>query len=334
MTGLGRTGNAGTGRPLSPTRRRRRTAAAWIALAGVAASGCGIADKQAQADRLHASRQRVADASPAAGTLRFELTIDDSQRDQLEAEQRELLEQALAQAGPAGKPSIVFAAGLDARRRSARVAPNAAAGAASPGEALAIFADTRVFVRRQNARPTERRKWATLDLDDLIERERPLDVDDMAPGAVLNAVASTVNPLYFVDLVAGALAGSVRVTGSESVAGIATTRYDANISFDKALTELDLDDDQRETRMRLFRLLGARKDVVPASIWLDAEGRLRRLKLELEQRISRQRANQLTVVLELVEFGGQLALDPPARDVTVTYDRFGRLVRSALPPEL
>jgi hypothetical protein len=290
-------------------------------------SACGVGDKQAFADRIHDSRVRVAEASPAAGVATFELELDERALDQLEAEQRQQVEAALTGAAAAGNPTLAVQVGFDGSDRRARLSFEDPAT-----ERATVFLDNEVFVRRQNARATERRTWARLDLTGL-EHERPLDTRDMPPGQILNAIASTLNPVFLVELVEGALTGSVERVGPDTVADVPVTRYDANISFDKAMTELDFDDEQREVRLRLFRLLGSRKDVVPAQIWVDEDGRLRRLRVEFEQRISRQRANTVIATVELHAFGGEVVLDPPAEESTVTYERFGRLVRSALPGE-
>ena len=294
-----------------------------LALGLAAGTACGIGDKQDLADKIHGSRRAVAEASPAVGTLHLELEIA------TEAASDAAALAAAAGAGApslAGPPTLTLQISLDGATRRARAALDDPAV-----ERAALFDDTEVFVRRQNARPTERRTWARLDLASLVETERPITADELEPAQILAAVGATLNPVYLLDLVEGALAGSVERRASEPAGGVDAIRYAANISFDKALTELDFDDDEREVRMRLFHLLGARQDVVPASIWIDAEGRLRKLRVELDQRVDRRRSNTLVATLELHGFGGEVALEHPAGEATVTYERFGRLVRSALP---
>jgi hypothetical protein len=290
----------------------------------LSSSACGLGDKQAIADRLHASRRAVADASPVAGTLTYELRAAENTAPRAEEAQLAAL------GGASGPATASVQVVLDGRDRRARLSSPTVEGAI---ERTTTFADTQLFLRRQNARPTERRIWARLDLDRIVEDERPLALREMTPPAVLSAVASTINPVYLVELVEGALAGSVERQGPETIGDVAVTRYEANISFDKALTGLDFDDEEREVRIRLFRLLGATADVVPAELWLDAEGRLRRLRLELDQRVDRQRANELVITLDLATFGDATSLDGPPAESIVTYERFGRLVRSALPAE-
>jgi hypothetical protein len=297
-----------------------------VVAAAVAATGtaCGLGDKQAIADRLHASRQAVADASPAAGTLTYELRASGSDAPGADGAQLAAL------TGATGAATTSVQVVLDGRDRHARVSVPAIEGAV---ERTTVFADTELLVRRQNARATERRTWARLDLERIVEDERPLTLREMTPAAVLDAVASTINPVYLVELVEGTLAGSVERKGQETIGDVAVIRYEANISFDKAMTGLDFDDEEREVRLRLFRLLGATADVVPAELWIDAEGRLRRLRVDLDQRVDRQRSNDLAVTLELTAFGDATSLEGPPAEAVVTYERFGRLVRSALPAE-
>lgn len=298
-----------------------------ILVIAMAAPACGIGDRQQRADRIHASRGALADASPAIGTLTLELEPDERASALIGGEEQAQAAAALSGDEPAAQ-SLALQVALDAGDRRAR------SSVADPAvERATVFADTQLFVRRQNARATEKRTWARLDLKKVIDNERPLDAEEMSAPQVLAAVASTVNPVYLVELVEGALAGSVEIVGPENAGGVDTTRYDVNISFDKAMTGLDFDDDERAVRMRLFRLIGHHKDVVPASIWIDAEGRLRRLRLELEQRVSRQRTNHVIATIEFTELAADVAIDGPAPEAIVTYERFGRLVRSALPAE-
>ena len=296
---------------------------AWIVATAVALGGCGVGEKDAHATRIRASRTLVAQSSPAAGQLSFELQIDEELVDELESTQRAQVEAALA-SGAA--PRVDVATVLDGESRRATITLDPASA-----EPATVFVDTEMFAKRRNARPSERRTWARLDLSDLTEAERPLDMREMTATQVLTAVASTLNPAYLLDLVEGTLTGSVEVRGTERINEIDTTRYEMNISLEKALTELDFDDEQQEVRNRLFWMLGSREEVIPAQAWIDADGRLRRLELELKQRVTRRRHNTLNVRLELGAFGGEAALVAPAQDATVTYERFGRLVRSVLP---
>jgi hypothetical protein len=317
-------------------RRWRVRSAALVALAlALSSAACGIGDRQRNADVLHASLAKLSAAAPATGTLTLTLEPDRRPIAALggAAPSAQTVPPGLGGAAtPAAKPqeeTLQATIQLAISGRRARVAMGT-----PEAEQAAVFEDTRVFVRRQNARPTERRTWATLDLRRIVDNERPLDTSELSPAASLTSVASSVNPVYLVELVRGALAGSVRPAGSEAIGGVETIRYDANVSFDKAMTDLDFDDDERAVRSRLFRLIGATKDVVPARMWIDGDGRLRRLRLELQQQVSRQRSDALTATVDLLELGAAATLGPPPEDATVTYERFGRLVRSALPEEV
>jgi hypothetical protein len=300
---------------------RRGFAVAVVAM--LATAGCGVGAKDAQAKRIRQSRVEVAGASPAAGEVTFQLRLDERVVDELESTERLQLQAALAAGGLPSLTVRAFVNGKD-RRAAVLLGPEGE-------EPATVFADTELFAKRQNARPSERRTWARLDIAELTEEERPLDVREMTTGQVLTALASTVNPAYLLDLVAGTLTGSVKVRGTEVLGEVETTRYEMNISLEKALTELNFDDDQQAVRTRLFYLLGSRQEVIPSRAWIDGDGRLRRLELELDQQVTRRRKNQLLVRLDLSAFDAQTTIDRPDPEITVTYERFGRLVRSVLP---
>jgi hypothetical protein len=266
-------------------------------------------------------------SSPVAGSLTFELELNSEAVAELAPDQRSRLEAALAATEAAGNPTLKAATGIDGATKRAVVTVE---GSQEPA---AVFIDTELFTKRRNARPTERRTWARLDIDDLLAEERPIDLSEMSPTQTLTAAAATLNPAHIVELIEGTLTGSVKAKGADTIGDAQVSRFEMNISLDKAMKELDFDDEEREARLRLIRLLGSRNDVLPAKAWIDGTGKLRRFELEFDQRVSRRRTNHLKVRLDLDTFGAPVSIEPPANDVTVTYERFGRLVRSVLPEE-
>jgi len=86
-----------------------------------------------------------------------------------------------------------------------------------------------------------------------------------------------VDPASVVDLVRGALA-SVSYGGA-AVRGTSTFRYETVINVERALAETPPD---RRARMEAFaRALGA--PAFYADVWIDAEGRLRRIQVPVEK---------------------------------------------------
>ncbi|HVM09653.1 MAG TPA: hypothetical protein VM345_14390 [Acidimicrobiales bacterium] len=298
-----------------------------LVLVATLVGGCGLGSKDAQAKRIRASLTAAEAASPVTGSVTFELELDREAAAELAPDQRAQLETALAASAAAGNPTLKAATGIDSSTKRAVVTFE------GTEEPAAVFVDTQLFTKRRNARATERRTWARLDIMDPLTEERPIDLREMTPPQTLTAAATTLSPVHIVELIEGTLTGSVKAKGNEAIGEVQVARFDMNISLDKAMKELDFDDEQREARLRLIRLLGSRNDVLPARAWIDDQGRLRRFEVELDQRVTRRRTNHLKVRLDLDTFGAPVAIEPPSNEVTVTYERFGRLVRSVLPEE-
>lgn len=215
--------------------------------------------------------------------------------------------------------------------------------AAAPGEPTAIFKSDTIFVKRTKLRQGERRTWAKLDYRALPDDEQRPPGDEYAGVPALIAAANTLNPTFLIELAGGVLAGSVKVLGPETLelkgrdgtpTSVASTRYDANVSVDRALTELDLSEEVRATReLQMRLLLGSYPgDLVrPASFWLDAEGRLRQATFEFSQFVSRNESRKLDITLTLAEYGAPVTIAAPVDDETVQVERYGRMIRAGLP---
>lgn len=294
-------------------------------VAGLAsAAACGIGDGQALADAIAKGGRVAVDAPSQRGTLTIELEIDESGIETLEGGQRDAFEALAGGDGVAGatNPSLVLDVDADLSAQLASV---------STGDRpVAVFDGRDIYVRRQNARATEKRVWAALDLVALTSDERPLVVRELPPEQVLQAVAVGLNPGYIVEFAAGALAGSTELAGRADVAGVETDHYRAKVALEQLVDRLDLDDDETEARLRIHDLLRTRREVMPAEFWIDGEGFLRQLRLELRQQVTRRRFNTITVTLRFDEFGAATTAVPPSEDQTVSYETFGRLVRSGV----
>ena len=104
-----------------------------------------------------------------------------------------------------------------------------------------------------------------------------------------------IEPLRVLDLPRGA--DEVEEEGPEDVAGEPTTRYSAILDLDAATRAVPGED--AAAVARTAEALGTPR--LPAEVWLDAEGRLRRLRFELGGGSSGAPATQVTV--ELGDFG-------------------------------
>ena len=304
--------------------RFTRGSALVLALAVLATAACGLGEKQNQAERIHLSRARAVAAGAAQGTVRFELVPPENPS----ADNEQLAQ--LAGAEPSGPTVGTYLVDFDFASQRAQLAE--VTDSPEPPPVVALFHGDTAFVRRVNLRPSERRVWAKLDFRRLPDDERRPPVPEEQLFQALMLTVHAVNPVHLVDLAGGALAGSVKVKGREDVAGVSTTRYDVNMSLDRAIQELDLDDDALVTRQLMFRLLlGANDDVRPARFWIDDEGLLRKARLELKQRVTRRESNKLTITIEIPQYGNETVIPTPTAEETIEVDRFGRLVRAAIP---
>lgn len=199
---------------------------------------------------------------------------------------------------------------LSERRSTAFVVGDAGP---SPDLPLIAFDGDVVFLRRLTD-PEADRPWVSLDLAEL-EEER---IDDPTIG--FNAL----NPAVWVDLLGGALTGSVEEVGTEKLGEHRTTHYRLNVDREKAFE--DLPDDRIKDLEEMFLLLGAEGIVTPAELWLDAEGLPRRFVYELEQRVDRRTAFRLTLTFEMSDFGTQTQITTPSTDEVIEVDGLRQLL--------
>ena len=319
--------------------KTRRVVVAVICAVTVSASGCAIGNKQKQADLIDRARTLAAREKTALGTLTIKLTARNRPPTSTSVPAAGL---AAGVSGPftmrvpvgfdfaGGRVGLTIAAATPAA--TAAAAPVAApAATAEEIPATAIFQDGQIIVRRTNLRPTERRSWAKLDFTGLPSNEPAPNPDDL-PGALgLFWAANTINPAYMLDLAKGTLAGSVKQAGTETIASVETTHYKANISRDQAISKLKLADADKATRQLMFRLLSVRSDIVAGEFWIDGKGLLRRIQVTLREQFRRTLSNDLTVTIDLADYGVVVQLPRPAAEETLQLERYGALVRAVTP---
>lgn len=200
-------------------------------------------------------------------------------------------------------------------------------------ELTSIWADDKIFLKRAERRPTEKRIWAQLDWTKLDEEEQvSVPLREQFHPVMINMV-NTINPHFILELALGALTGSIAIGGVEEVAGVQTTRYDLRISPEKVAEVLDLDDDETALRALMFRLLRVDGDDVieNAHIWIDEEGRLRKVQMEFNQFYRRDFDNIVVISLELPELGAPVEILVPKAEETIQVERYGRMLRAGVP---
>ena len=210
-----------------------------------------------------------------------------------------------------------------------------------------VFDDLVLFGRRGGVPSDDARPWVRLDLDDVDDTAGELDPMD---GAPLDAIYA-LHPAILTDLVAGTLTGSIKPRNdADDALGGGTTHYDVNVSVRKALRDTRRSrypEHRRESVEELLRLLGVVGDLHPGEVWLDAEGRIRRFRIEFKQEPLRKVEFRMIVGLDLSAEahpgGGSEAFRTPTVDEVLGVDsvlRFTSTVvakgadeQAAAPPE-
>lgn len=282
---------------------------------------CGLGDKQAMADRVVDAVEALTEEGTATGTVGVTATFVRFPESMTAlAEQRGI---DLETPPPTNEVVLDVALDLDAAR--------ARLGAAD--DPLEIFDDLEVYGIRQAAAEDDARPWAFVDLGDLDEGEAEVDPDQDAAILAIGAI----NPAVLVDLAAGALTGSIEDAGTESVAGVETTRYDANFDLEKTTEDTRddrYDDDKRETLDALFDLLTVRGTVHAGSVWVDGDGVLRQVVLRFETEPELDTIVEVALRLTIDEVGVPLAIEPPGPRDWLEVSTMVGFLRTIIPESM
>jgi len=185
--------------------------------------------------------------------------------------------------------------------------------------------DLVLFGRRAGVPEDDARPWVRLDLEDL-----DVGAGELDPFAenVVHAIAA-LHPAVITDLVAGTLTGSIKTRGQEAIGGVETTRYEVNISVDKALGDVRrrrYPEERREVVDELLELLGIDGNLHAAEVWLDDDGVLRRFSVSLTQRPMTRIEFALVVTIDYEHYGGSFEPDPPTPQEVLSVDTLVRFI--------
>jgi hypothetical protein len=298
-------------------RRHVGRALAGTAILVLLASGCGIQEKKENADRIRDSIEKLAEQGTASARLTFSITVIDRPRDAAGAP---ILQQAVE---GMRTPEVATELALDYRQRLAQTAlPSASPD--QPAIAFQVFAGDVIYQRRLNQGgegTTGGRQWVMLDFGD--------QYDDRENKHAQGFGTQGLNPAWLVDLVGGALMGSVEEAGADDVGGVPTTRYRVNFSWDDAFD--DVDEDERDGFIAASTMLGIPEKVVKGEIWLDADGLPRRIRADVRQQRDRNEELELHYTLELLEFGVAAEIAIPGGDEVSEVTDLGGIMQATNP---
>lgn len=268
-----------------------------------AVTGCSQGERRAEALAIRDSIPRGA-GQAITGTLALELgtvTIHGDRQVQLRT----------------GTLAFVAFAAEPKRRRSALQAKPG-------GPPVYLTAGRSVYARRTTHAVTERRPWARLDLKRVDQVDKPSLVQLvplMGPADV-----SVLDPQLLLDLLSGALTGSVKA-GAADADG--SREYRFNVSVDKANRTLELSDDARKDREKLLRSLAITSDVHPATARLRKDGSLAAFVVTFVVRPDKQASIPIVATLTVQAGSVPDGLAVPDRATTVRVSTLGD-IRAAL----
>lgn len=163
-----------------------------------------------------------------------------------------------------------------------------------------VFDGNTLFAFIPSAKPGDARPWISTVAN---KKLKDFTLDPAAVPASLAAFA--LRPTLLVDLLAGALTGSIKRVDPETsaVAGVDTTEYRAKFDIDQALTDstrVTYSQKQIDDLDKLFKVLGISSgDLDDGAAWIDAQGNPRQLRIAIRESPADQTRIYLLVDVEL-----------------------------------
>ena len=200
-------------------------------------------------------------------------------------------------------------------------------------EPFEVFDDLAIYGLRQTATENDARPWARVDLDDLAEGEAEIDPQQDPAIVAVNAIS----PTLLVDLAAGALTGSLEEGDAEDIAGVPTTRYDANFDVDKTTQDTRedrYDETRREAVESLLDVLAVKGRVHPGSVWLDADGQLRQFILRLQTEPEIDSVIEVALRITLDDIGTPVTIEVPGQRDWLEVSSMVGFLRTVMPESM
>lgn len=144
-------------------------------------------------------------------------------------------------------------------------------------------------------------KWVKIDMEKLAKKE------GVNLGSLMNANQADPNRALQMLMASS----NARATGTDTIRGVRTTRYSFRVDLRR------LADDNKALRDSLdevIKVMGV--DAYPGEAWIDAQGRVRRLKIAVSMNTP-QGAISMTMVEDLYDFGARAEIFPPSDDEVV-----------------
>jgi hypothetical protein len=149
-------------------------------------------------------------------------------------------------------------------------------------------------------------KWIKMDMEKLA-KEQGMDL-----GELMNANQADPNQTLRMLMASS----GARVSGSDTIRGVHTTRY----AFRVDLKRLAEDNKElRESLEQVIKITGA--DSYPAEAWIDAQGRVRRMKIAMRMSMAGAGTATMTLTEDLYDFGVRATIFPPPDDQVIDFSK-------------
>jgi len=144
--------------------------------------------------------------------------------------------------------------------------------------------------------------WVKMDLEKLA-KQQGYDL-----GALMNA--NQADPSQALKMLMAS--NGARVTGTDRIRGIRTTRYAFQIDFDKLVHD-------NKALAQLKTVAGTSS--IPAQAWIDAQGRIRRLNVQMSMGAQLGTPMTMTMTEDLYDFGVRANIVAPSDSVVTDISK-------------
>lgn len=209
-----------------------------------------------------------------------------------------------ADGGADGEPAVAIAKGvLDFANRQGSMTVTA-----GEEEFEIVIRGTTIYEHLPEIAGAAGKEWLRIDLDDVGGAAGLEGLSDLLR-------AQSDDPAAALRYLHGA--GQVRRIGKEAIRGAATTWYETTVDVEKAVRAAPAE--QRAALGRVRDAFGI--DRIPTDVWIDGDGRVRRLKQTLDAAGTGPEASpdRVEVTLELYDFGVPVSVRLPPPDAVADY---------------
>ena len=292
-----------------PQRRRRpRLTTPVIAVACIGAlvlSGCSITAKRDAARHIAAAQKKLIQSGTALLSVTVQLALPHGFAARTST--------GTLRPGPIGPPRTeTVVTNFTTHRALVIPATGSTAKAGGPSQ---LFDDGIIYQRVTNG-PATSHPWLELDYLPLYDNRKS------HPG--LGFGYNLLSPLWIVDLLKGALTGSIKRVGSAQVDGITTTEFAANFAWDKSLKHTS--DNHTRSVQAALTLLGVPSSVVKGRVWLDNTGSIRQMQAAVREKKGRHTALEWQYTIRFASVGQAVAIPLPKTDEVARVTTLGQIL--------